>query len=174
MLKKSITYKTFDGEEVTEDFYFNYTKAEIAEMELSRKGGLKEHLERIVAAEDGKEIIREFKSIVLGALGQKSADGKRFIKTQEYRDEFESSEAYSVLFMETLTETDAAIEFVNGIVPQDLKDDQLALDEPARKAFPDGQGPKKLTKEEVIAMDGDELRSGLATGKYVIADDVPS
>ncbi len=117
MLKKTITYVDFNEETVSEDFYFHLSQAELVELEMSHDGGLSDSLKKIIEAEDGKAIIAEFKNIILSSYGKKSGDGRRFIKNQILRDEFESSEAYSVLFMELVTETDKAIEFVNGIVP---------------------------------------------------------
>lgn len=117
MLKRSITYTDYNGGTRTEDFYFNLTQAEVTEMELSVDGGLVEMINRIVAAQDGKQIIATFKDIILRAYGEKSPDGKRLIKNQELRDAFAQTEAYSILFMELATNADAAAAFVNGIVP---------------------------------------------------------
>ncbi len=118
MLKKTIKYVDFDGNERTEDFYFNLTKAECAEMELAAEGGLAKMLQKIVAAQDSKRIVEIFKDIVLRAYGEKSADGRRFIKSQELKDGFSQTEAYSELFMELATNADAAADFVNSVIPQ--------------------------------------------------------
>ena len=88
MLKRTITYPDYNGGTRTEDFYFNLTQAEITEMELSVDGGLVEMINRIVAAQDGRQIIATFKDIILRAYGEKSPDGKRFVKSQELRDAF--------------------------------------------------------------------------------------
>lgn len=117
MLKLTRTYNDFNDLSRTEDFYFNLTQAEVTEMELSVDGGLVEMINRIVAAKDGKQIIALFKDIVLRAYGEKSPDGKRFIKTPEIRDAFAQTQAYSDLFMELATDAQKAAEFVNGIVP---------------------------------------------------------
>jgi 2-hydroxy-3-keto-5-methylthiopentenyl-1-phosphate phosphatase len=117
MLKKTITYEDFDGNKRTEDFYFNLTKAEVTEMEMSTEGGLTKMLEKIVSAQDGKRIIETFKDLILRAYGEKSPDGKRFIKSQELRDTFSQNQAYSELFMELATNAEAAAAFVNGIIP---------------------------------------------------------
>lgn len=124
MLKKTITYKDLDGNDITEDFYFNLSKAEIAEMELSHAGGLSTFIERIVEANDGGEIIAAFKNILTTAIGRRSEDGKRFIKSQEIVDEFIQSDAYSVLFMELVTDEEgvAAAEFIKGVVPADISE----------------------------------------------------
>lgn len=127
MLKKTITYEDFNGDTVSEDFFFHLSKAELVELEMSHEGGLSEALKRIVAASDGKAIIAEFKKIILGAYGKRSDDGRRFIKNQQIRDEFESTEAYSVLFMELVTNTDSAIEFINGVIPSGMAEEAAAV-----------------------------------------------
>jgi hypothetical protein len=117
MLKKTFTYTDYNGVERTEDHYFNLSKAELMEMELSTTGGLAEMINKIVAAQDAPAIVKIFKELVLKAYGQKSADGRRFVKSKELSDEFAQTEAYSQLFMELATDADAASKFVNGIVP---------------------------------------------------------
>lgn len=117
MLKKKITYTDYNGTERTEDFYFNLTKAEIMEMELGTSGGLAEMIQRIVDAQDAPSIIKVFKDLILKAYGEKSPDGKRFIKSTEISESFSQTEAYSQLFMELATDSVAAAEFVNGIMP---------------------------------------------------------
>ena len=122
MLKKTITYTDYNGTERNEDFYFNLTKAELMEMEMSTSGGLAEMIQNIVKAQDAPAIIKVFKDLVLKAYGEKSLDGKRFMKVDENGTPlsiaFSQTEAYSNLFMELATNTEAASEFVNGIVPK--------------------------------------------------------
>lgn len=117
MLKKRMKYIDYDGNEREEDFYFNLTKAEIAEMELTTEGGLENMVRRIVEAKDVKKIAEIFKSIIFKAYGEKSADGKRFIKSEELSIAFSQTEAYSDLYIELATDADAAAAFVNGIIP---------------------------------------------------------
>lgn len=124
MLKKTITYTDYNGSSRTEDFYFNLTKAEIMEMELSTAGGLAGMIEKIVATQDAPSIIKIFKELVLKAYGEKSADGKRFVKSEELATAFSQTEAYSILFMELATDADAAQKFVNGIIPNDINTSQ--------------------------------------------------
>lgn len=117
MLKETITYTDYNGNERTEDFYFNLTNAEVTEMEMSTAGGLAEMISRVVAAQDAPSIIKIFKELILKAYGEKSADGKRFVKSEEISTAFSQTEAYSILFMKLATDADAASKFVNGIVP---------------------------------------------------------
>lgn len=121
MLKKSITYTDYNGETRTEDFYFNLTKAELAEMELSSDGGMQAYIEKIVNTHNNKELVQLFKDLILKSYGEKSLDGRRFIKNDELRDAFSQTEAYSELFMELASNADAASAFVNGIVPQNIE-----------------------------------------------------
>lgn len=128
MLRKIIKYTDlFTNKEVEETFYFHLSKAELVELEMSTEGGLSESLKRIVESEDGKQIIAEFKNIILMAYGQRSEDGRFFKKTQELRDEFASSEAYSALFMEMVTDTNAGIEFITGVVPAGLAEEAAEI-----------------------------------------------
>ena len=117
MLKKTITYTDYNGVERTEDFYFNLTKAELMEMEIGTTGGMADMIKRIIDAKDAPAIIKIFKELVLKAYGEKSADGKRFVKSEEISNGFAQTEAYSQLFMELATDADAAAAFVNGIIP---------------------------------------------------------
>lgn len=132
MIKKTITYVDYNDVERTEDFYFNLNKAELMEMELSVNGGLAEQIEKIVAAKDSPAIIKIFKELVLNAYGQKSADGRQFIKNDELKQEFKQTEAYSIIFMELATDADAAAKFVNGIMPSDIAK-EIPADHPALK-----------------------------------------
>lgn len=122
MLKKTITYVDFNGEEHTEDFYFNLTKAEILEMNFSTYGGLDKMIEKIIATNDTPKIVAMFKDLVLKSYGEKSDDGKRFIKNDDVRAAFSQTQAYSDIFMELATDEDSAIKFVNGIVPKDISE----------------------------------------------------
>lgn len=117
MLNKKITYTDFNDVERTETFSFNLTKAEIMEMEMSTTGGLSEMINKIVEAQDVPSLIAIFKDLVLKAYGEKSADGKRFVKSKELSEAFSQTNAYSELFMELATDADAAAKFVNGIIP---------------------------------------------------------
>lgn len=120
MLKRDITYKDFDGNEVTETFYFNLSRTELVDLELSYDGGLEAAINRIIESKDVKALINEFKRIVLESYGVKSEDGKRFIKNDEVREAFSQTAAYDSLFFELATNADAAADFVKGIVPFEL------------------------------------------------------
>lgn len=117
MLKKTITYRDFNDNERTEDFYFNLTAAEITEMEMSTTGGLAEMIQQIVKAQDMPAILKVFKNLLLRSYGVKSPDGRRFIKSEEISKEFAQTNAYSQLFMELAGDAEKASAFVNGIVP---------------------------------------------------------
>lgn len=124
MLKKTIKYSDYNGNEREEDFYFNLTKAEVMEMEMSTSGGLAEMIQNVVQAQDAPAIIKIFKDLILKAYGEKSLDGKRFMKVNDagvpLSIAFSQTEAYSQLFMELATDADKAAEFVNGIIPQNI------------------------------------------------------
>lgn len=120
MIKKTITYTDYNGIERTENFYFNLSKAEVMEMELSADGGMTAAIQKIIDAKDVPAIIRVFKDLVLKSYGVKSDDGRRFMKTKpdgsHYADDFKETEAYSQIFMELATDAETASAFINGII----------------------------------------------------------
>ena len=120
MIKKTITYTDYNGNQRTEDFHFHLNKAEITKMEMSTAGGMAEMINRVVAAQDQPAIIAIFEDLIQRSYGVKTPDGKGFVKRKEDLEAFVATEAYSDLFMELATNAQAASEFVNGIVPADL------------------------------------------------------
>lgn len=121
MIKWTITFDTYDGETLTEDFYFNLNKAELIQMQFDVNGAYGAFIERISNERDLKRLGEEFRKIILRSYGKKSDDGRLFRKSQEMRDDFEQSEAYASLYMELLTDSDKAVKFVRGILPKDLQ-----------------------------------------------------
>lgn len=117
MIKETITYTDYNGTERTEDYYFNLNKSELVEMEFGKQGGFVDYLDRIVKSQDNVEIVKVFKEIILMAYGEKSEDGRRFMKNQEIRDNFAQTEAYNILFMDIATDEAKAARFINGLVP---------------------------------------------------------
>lgn len=145
MLVKKISYTDFNGVKREEDHYFNLSKTELAEMELTTSGGLENMVKKIVDAEDMPSIIALFKQIILKAYGFKSDDGKRFIKTavdgHAFADDFKESAAYDALFMELATNADSAAAFINGIVPSELASQaNITSIEEAKAAIADKSG----------------------------------
>lgn len=121
MLKKTVTYENFNGDTVTEDFYFNYTKAELSDKQFSVSGGLTNLLEQIIKTNDTSKLYSMFRELILSAYGEKSDDGKYFRKSKEISEDFAHTEAYSTIFMELMSSVDAAIAFVSGILPKDMQ-----------------------------------------------------
>jgi hypothetical protein len=203
VLKKSITYTNpFTEQEVTEEHFFHISKADLVEMEVEEnnasytdaKGekftGMQAKLKRIVASNDGRAIMAEFKDILRRSYGKK--EGDRFIKTQAVWEDFASSEAFSQLLWELCTQPDAAASFINGIVPSNL--DKIAAEvreqsqtntgeTPALAKAENALGerpedptgltsnptPRVLTFADLEDMDADDLKSGLATGRYKLS-----
>lgn len=118
MLTKPITYMDYEGVSRTENFYFNLTKAELAELNLTTEGGLQNVLQKIIDSKNVPEVTKWFKKIITMSYGQKSADGRRFIKSEELTNEFLQTEAYSELFMELLGDEKAASDFINAVLPK--------------------------------------------------------
>ena len=127
MLKKTIKYVDYNGVEREEDFYFDWSKAEITEMELSQDGGMSNLIQKIVNTKDMPSLIKIFKQLILKSYGEKSADGRRFIKSEQLSTEFTQTPAYSELFMELATDEKAAANFINSIVPQEISEKSKEL-----------------------------------------------
>lgn len=120
MHKREITYTDYNGEEVTDTFYFNLTKSELVELEVNYEAGLESTIKKIIETKDNKALIEQFKRIILLAYGVKSDDGKRFIKNDATREEFSQTAAYDSLFMELATNDSSAATFVTSILPRDM------------------------------------------------------
>ena len=122
MFKITETYTDYDGNERTEDFYFNLNKAELMEMELSTDGGLETMIKELQSTMDGKRIVAVFKDLVLRSYGKKSPNGRNFVKSPEISKDFSETEAYSQIFMRLATDAEYAAKFVNVIVPMEKQD----------------------------------------------------
>ena len=149
MLKKNIKYTDYNGVERNEDFYFNLTKAEIMEMQMGTAGGLADMITKIVQTQDTPKIIEIFKDIILKAYGEKSDDGKRFMKKDangnKLADAFAETEAFSNLFMELATDDKAAALFINGIIPSDMEISEEKRNELMKELT--GETPEKEVPE---------------------------
>lgn len=119
MLKKTITYTDYNGTPRTEDFYFNLSRTELYEMEYGTVGGFSEMVKKIIDTQDGPSLIKMFKELILKAYGEKSPDGRRFIKSEELSIAFSQTEAYTELFMELGRNAEAASAFINGLIPKE-------------------------------------------------------
>lgn len=120
MYTKRMTFKDYNGNDRTEDLRFNFTKAELVEMEMTVPGGLQAMVQGIIDAQDRPELIKIFKKLILDSYGVKSPDGKRFIKSEELKTEFSQTEAYSDLFILLSSNDEEAAKFINGIVPEGM------------------------------------------------------
>lgn len=143
MLKKLIKYTDYDGRERSENFYFYLSKAELMEMELGSVGGMQNLIQLIIEKQDIPKIMEAFKMIILKSYGEKSADGRRFIKSQELSEAFSQTEAYSNLYMELVTNAELAAAFINGIVPEDVAEAAAVNRKKAEEAE-----AESITKEE--------------------------
>lgn len=128
MVKKTITYTDYNGMERTEDFYFNLTKAELMEMQLSMEGGMRAYIQRIMAAKSQLALVNLFKQILLLSYGKKSDDGRLFLKNDTIREEFEAHPVYSQIYMELSLNEEKAAEFINGLIPADMRNQNPAME----------------------------------------------
>ena len=135
MITKTIKYTDYNGVEREETHYFNLTKQEVINMENSVNGGFSSLLAKIVEQQDAQAVMAEFNKLIDASYGQKSLDGRRFIKTPELLQEFKETEAYSEFIVGLLSDPDAALAFVNGIMPITQEDAQKIMAEQSNKNF---------------------------------------
>lgn len=141
MIKETITYVDYDGNKRTEDHYFNLSKAELTELQMSKKGGFHSYLTRIMTSNDTPEIMSVFKEIITMSYGRKSDDGRRFIKNKELLDDFLQSEAYTEFLMKIIGSEGEAAKFINGLMPSDLMSEieKMGGPEKAMEAIKNGK-----------------------------------
>lgn len=120
MLKKTITYNDYNGVSRTEDFYFNLTQTECIELETSVEGGLSETIKSMYQKQEASKIFPLFKKLIMLSYGEKTPDGKRFVKSEKLSEEFSQTPAYDSLFIDLISDTQHIIDFVNGIIPGDI------------------------------------------------------
>ena len=120
MYRTDVTYENFDGEQVTETCYFNLTKAEMLQLQLQYPEGYQVYLQRLVDDNNRKAMIDEFKHILSMSYGERSADGRKFIKSEEISNAFMASEAYSELFIKLVSEEGYAEKFMSAVMPKDI------------------------------------------------------
>ena len=132
MIKRTITYVDFNGTTRTETFCFHLSQAETIEFECSESGGITKLIEKIIATQDNVKLVDIFKDLIRRSYGEISPDGRRFCKTDDKGrplfQQFEETEAYSILFMELATDDKKAAEFIKGIIPE------IKVDTPAAPA----------------------------------------
>lgn len=125
MYPKKIKFEDYNGVQQERTYMFNMTQAELTEMNYEAEGGFQEYVQKIQETKDEKEIVKFMKKLILMSYGEKSGDGQRFVKIapdgHRLADDFAQTEAYSELFMELATDTNAAIDFIIGVLPAKVK-----------------------------------------------------
>ena len=128
MYKMTEKYEDYNGNQREEDFYFHITKAELMEIDFIMEGGLQKTIEKIISTQDKKALIEIFKKLVVAAYGEKSADGRRFMKNDEVKKNFTETEAYSQIFMKLATDDKEANAFIAGVMPKDLQEEAKRIE----------------------------------------------
>ena len=153
MLKKTITYTDFNGNERTEDHYFNLLKTEPLKIAMDLPDGVtdaidkdledntEESAKRLVEKLGNKGVMEFIEDLIRRSYGKKSEDGRSFIKKPELTEEFMQSPAYDEFYMEMMTNDVAAANFVTGVLPKDLADDASRIMAKSAKAIADGETP---------------------------------
>lgn len=155
MIKQIVEYKDYNGEQRKEELYFELSEAEVVEMQYSESGGIVSYLRKILIEKDNGKILKYFKDLLLTAYGEKSDDGRYFVKDEETKKHLLYSPAYSILFMKLARDSKAGFEFIKGIIPesvsanltQDALDDSKTFD-PISMEYVDKEASDKDAKAE--------------------------
>lgn len=121
MFSREFEYTGYDGKPKKDTYWFNLTEAELYEIDLSSIHGFTGEMNKLLKEERTKEIVEAFKGIILGAVGVVSADGRKFIKSDEVREDFYRSKAYSILFVELVSSGEKVAEFLKGAIPDEIR-----------------------------------------------------
>jgi hypothetical protein len=121
MLRRPIKFVDLDGVEREEEFLFNLSKTDLIKMEAETEGGLHYRIDRITREKNVAKLIQEIAEIVKLAYGERSDDGKRFVKSPEISKAFSETPAYDALIWELSTSDEAAATFFKGVMPQELE-----------------------------------------------------
>ena len=146
MFTKEFEYTGYDGKPKKDTYWFNLSEAELYEIDLSSIRGFTGEMNKLLKEERTKEIVDAFKNIILGAVGVVSADGRKFLKSEEIREDFYRSKAYSQLFVELVSSGEKVAEFLRGAIPEEIRQ-RMDADENAgneENAEGSGSGPKVL------------------------------
>lgn len=120
MLKRPITYTDFNGEKQTDICYFNLSMTEMMEIEVADEAGIEATIIKMTKEKDKKKLYEMFEKLVLGSYGHKTEDGKRFIKSDQIREEFKQSAAYDALLWELIASEQVVAEFMMAVLPKEL------------------------------------------------------
>lgn len=156
MHKISVGFKDLNDQQQNEDFYFDLNEEELISLEILH-GGLAEYWKRIIEADNNHEIYSEFKAILEMSYGQKSPDGRRFIKSDETKAYLRSHVAFSKLIIGLITDTDAATAFMNNLIPS--QEDLVVLAEQAKQI----RQPTDYQRPTQTAHVGEELAENANT-----------
>lgn len=130
MFSKEFEYTGYDGKPKKDTYWFNLSEAELYEIDLSSIRGFTGEMNKLLKEERTKEIVDAFKNIILGAVGVVSADGRKFLKSEEIKEDFYRSKAYSQLFVELVSSGEKVAEFLRGAIPEEIRQ-RMEADEAA-------------------------------------------
>jgi len=181
VLKKNITYKDFNGNEVTDLFTFHLSPADLLEIEAETPGGMQAMMNTIAETNDTAVIMNVFKVLINRSVGKVSDNGKQFLRSEEILNEFRQSNAYSALLLEMIRDEEFAATFFNTIMPEGLDQIEVAVKgpdapilrttQPEDERAPDGSyggargvEEKIITQQEAREMSRDQLLNRVQSG----------
>lgn len=127
MFSRTFEYKGYDGEMRKETWWFNLSETELYKLELGTVGGVNGMMNRMLREEQPDKIVDMFEKIILTSVGERSADGRRFLKKPrpgmpwgEVAEDFRETPAYDQLFIELVSDGTKVSDFLKGAIPEEL------------------------------------------------------
>lgn len=125
MLKKTITYKDYNGNEQTETLYFHLNKTDVVELiwllpKLQAWQDKVRGPERMLTMEETLQFYEIMKTLVEASYGERSEDGREFAKSKELFAKFRQRAAYDAFVMSLFENPLEGIDFMVNVWPDDL------------------------------------------------------
>lgn len=115
MFKHSVEYVDFNGSDRKEDLYFHLSLPEVTRLEAEIGMGLEDYIKGLTTNQELNTLLAFLERMLLSSYGQKTSDGKSFIKSQVIREAFEYSQAYAEIFEQVLSNPDLARKFGENV-----------------------------------------------------------
>lgn len=117
MQKLTIQFENFDGETVSEDLYFHLNIKELQAME-EWPVPLTKRIADLTNTQDGKKAFELMRDIIEAAYGERSEDGKRFIKNEEVLKNFTQGLTYDEVIIKFIDGSMDLAKFIEGLLPK--------------------------------------------------------
>lgn len=115
MLKHQVSYKDFDNKTVKETLWFNLTTRDSAKLTI-KYGDLAAYVKKIEKEKDAASMMVLIEDLVLTAYGERSEDGRHFVRNDEIRERFSYSLAFEALLDDLYSDEKKMSKFFDALL----------------------------------------------------------